>query len=167
MSDQDFTEWRKNWDAAIVRLQPLSERLSVTKMKVNKSFSRETMCFTATIMLDGKAVATAENDGNGGCTFVQWNSRDIRESVMDDFDRLNGRPLTLDCLIDHVVEQEQGKKDWKRFADSHTKKGRTAFILTDDDGSEYKGWVASRDPVVVRSALAKYAQEGKRVKCIA
>jgi hypothetical protein len=46
-------------------------RLSFQSFKSSPRMSEETLAFTATVLLDGKAVGTARNDGRGGPnTFV-------------------------------------------------------------------------------------------------
>ena len=49
--------------------------------KTVKWMSEETLCFTATLCLNGKAIGTAENKGHGGCTFVRFNSPEIEMQV--------------------------------------------------------------------------------------
>ena len=51
-----------------------NQTLTLKAFKHIKSMSQETLCFTATVCLDGKPIATAENDGHGGCTFIHLNA---------------------------------------------------------------------------------------------
>lgn len=43
-------------------------RITLKNLKVADFASEETLCFTATVLFDGKPVATASNDGHGGST---------------------------------------------------------------------------------------------------
>jgi hypothetical protein len=44
--------------------------ITLKAFKHIKTMSRETLCFTATVCLDGKVIAHAENQGHGGCTYI-------------------------------------------------------------------------------------------------
>lgn len=44
------------------------DRITLKNLKVAYFASEETLCFTATVLFDGKPVATASNDGHGGST---------------------------------------------------------------------------------------------------
>lgn len=44
-------------------------KIEIKNIKINKSFSEETICFNADVFVDGKKTAYASNDGHGGCTF--------------------------------------------------------------------------------------------------
>jgi hypothetical protein len=46
-------------------------RITLDNLQVSPFASKETLCFTATVMFDGVAVATANNAGRGGATFFQ------------------------------------------------------------------------------------------------
>ena len=44
-------------------------KIELKNIKVNSSFSEETICFTADVFINGKKAAYAQNDGRGGSTF--------------------------------------------------------------------------------------------------
>jgi len=44
------------------------DRITLKSLKVADFASEETLCFTATVLFDGKPFATASNDGHGGST---------------------------------------------------------------------------------------------------
>ena len=44
-------------------------KITVKNLKVAEFASEETLCFTATVYIDGKMAFTAKNDGHGGCNF--------------------------------------------------------------------------------------------------
>src|SRR3546814_1783327 len=46
------------------------DRIALKNLKVAQFASEETLCFTATVLFDGVAIAQARNDGRGGATFV-------------------------------------------------------------------------------------------------
>ena len=45
-------------------------KIQLKNVKINDSFSEETICFKADVFVNGKKIAYAENDGRGGCTFI-------------------------------------------------------------------------------------------------
>jgi hypothetical protein len=47
-------------------------KLTLSKLKIHKDMSEETIAFTADIMLDGKLVGHVANKGCGGCNNTYW-----------------------------------------------------------------------------------------------
>lgn len=47
--------------------------ITLKSFKHIKSMSQETLCFTATVCLDGKPIGYASNIGQGGCTCINLN----------------------------------------------------------------------------------------------
>jgi hypothetical protein len=45
-----------------------ASRVTIKNLKTMSSLSEETLCFTATVYVDGKKFAQASNRGHGGCT---------------------------------------------------------------------------------------------------
>lgn len=41
-------------------------KITLTNVQIHPDMTEETDCFSATICLDGKAVGTVKNDGQGG-----------------------------------------------------------------------------------------------------
>jgi hypothetical protein len=75
-------------------------------LKLNLTFSRETYCFTTKAYINGKDVAYAENDGNGGCTFVTLSAHGISLGL----DR-----KVLEERIDALVHEAAKAKDLARI----------------------------------------------------
>ena len=96
-------------------------RLTLKSFKTVKWMSEETVCFTATVVLDGKVIGTASNEGHGGCTFVHYIS-DIAEQdalafaksidplTVKGWEFLADKGFSFDCLVDIAVEGEEKKK---------------------------------------------------------
>lgn len=49
----------------------IQHRITLKNLKVAEFASEETLCFSATVLLDGKPIAHASNDGRGGMTFLR------------------------------------------------------------------------------------------------
>lgn len=83
-----------------------TQNITLKALKLNLTFSRETYCFTAKVYANGKDVGYAENDGNGGCTFVTLSP--------------HGTSLGLDRkvveeTVDNLVHEAAKAKDMARI----------------------------------------------------
>lgn len=87
-------------------------KITIKKFTVNKALSEETLCFSATVFVDGKMAFSVLNRGNGGCheysTYGIENGRKLLDSAMsyarnlkkDDFE-------ALDCLLLEMIEDRK------------------------------------------------------------
>ena len=75
-------------------------------LKLNLTFSRETYCFTTKVFHGRSEIAYAENDGNGGCTFVTLNAT----GRAHDFDR-----KAIEDKVDELVHEAAKAKDLARI----------------------------------------------------
>jgi hypothetical protein len=81
--------------------------ITLKGLKLNLTFSRETYCFTTKIYANGRTdVAYAENDGNGGCTFVTLSP----EGIAMGLDR-----KALEDKVDDLVHEAAKAKDLARI----------------------------------------------------
>jgi hypothetical protein len=55
--------------------------VSLSRVKINKRFSRETLCFSADLVANSIVVADIENTGNGGSHNYLWRSHFDRKRV--------------------------------------------------------------------------------------
>lgn len=100
-------------------------RLTLKSFKTVRWMSEETICFTATVLLDGKVIGTASNEGHGGCTFIHYvdakakaNLEAFAKSLNPaDFKGWEFRTEGFDVtdLVDILVEQEDRKKEIQRI----------------------------------------------------
>ncbi|OGA61258.1 MAG: hypothetical protein A2710_07240 [Burkholderiales bacterium RIFCSPHIGHO2_01_FULL_64_960] len=129
------------------------QRIRLKTLKVADFASEETLCFTATVLFDGKPVATASNDGHGGSThllalqgqrdrfaeaqaFAAALPPDVTE--YDDPKDSAGRliiDITLDYLVDDLAANEHADKKlraaFKRHMNSKllfVKNGKLVFL---------------------------------------
>lgn len=94
-------------------------RITLRNLKIAKFASKETVCFAANVYFDGTFLGSAENDGNGGCTFFH-NGNDEAERVNlaeayalsvrnpEDGQSFDG-PLV--DLIDELVYEQSAQKE--------------------------------------------------------
>jgi hypothetical protein len=103
-------------------------KLTLKSFKTVRWMSEETICFTATVLLDGKVIGTASNEGHGGCTFVRFEGakRFENEALAEAFAKSinpcdikgwefraeNG--FKFDDLVDILVEAEDKKQHNKK-----------------------------------------------------
>ncbi len=94
-------------------------RITLKSLKVAQFASEETLCFTATVLFDGIAIAHARNDGRGGSTFLHCQEgKNAQLSEAEQFARglppmqfeggVTGQddtPLVIDMTLDFLVDQ--------------------------------------------------------------
>jgi len=102
--------------------------LTLKSLKLNLSFSRETYCFTTKVYANGKDVAYAENDGNGGCTFVTLSIDGIR---------LGLDHKAVEERVDELVHEAAKAKDLARILRKIHKdmNDKVLFLKAGDSGA--------------------------------
>lgn len=78
------------------------ERITLKNVKHSAFASQETHCFEASVYLDNKRVARAHNDGHGGMTFVDFESKELEKKTMAYIAEVN--PNAVDKYEDCVKE---------------------------------------------------------------
>lgn len=104
--------------------------ITLANIRTNKALSDETLCFSATVLIDGRKVGTVGNRGHGGCH--EWNiPREILAQLeahaatlpkivtdLEDADDPTGcftfQP-DADALANALVEQHETRKDVERL----------------------------------------------------
>jgi hypothetical protein len=106
---------------------------SVDRVKVSRMASHETLCFGCVVLLDGKPVGTAFNEGHGGSTALtsKDGARFSDPGLAEHVDRL---------VEDHVALKDLARTH-KRWMKEIMAKGRV-FIL---NHKELKAWEAGTD----------------------
>ena len=118
-------------------------KIELKNVKINLTFSEETIMFRADLAIDGIVVGEAENDGRGGCTFYSAKSYDVKkQEFLSDEIRNRNRGIisqaeefckslpkkqwdfggdvhefdqTLESVIDDLVNDEVNKKEQKKL----------------------------------------------------
>jgi hypothetical protein len=142
--------------------------LSLKGYKTVSWMSEETVCFTATVLIDGKPVGEAENDGHGGCTFVRFVSpaaealaeKIAKDAKPADYGWEFCQTLTFDNLVDILVQ----KIDVQKQEEKIVKKVRTKaakemhYVTVDCKKAEYfafKKALAAGSPAARLTEIAK------------
>lgn len=95
------------------------DRIALKNLKVAQFASEETLCFTATVLFDGVAIAQARNDGRGGSTFLHaLEGKAVQLTEAGQFAKglpaarfeggITGQddaPLVIDMTLDFLVDQ--------------------------------------------------------------
>lgn len=101
-------------------------RLTLKSFKTVKWMSEETTCFTAIVLIDGKPIGEASNEGHGGSTFVRFISP-AAEAVSENFAKsvspidvkgwefLADKGFAFADLVDIIVGREEEKKETARI----------------------------------------------------
>ena len=82
-------------------------RITIKSFKTVKWMSEETICFTASVLIDGKVIGEASNEGHGGCTFVRFigDARQTWDSHSD----------VIADHVDTLADAEVNKKEIARI----------------------------------------------------
>lgn len=103
--------------------------ITIKNFKHLASLSEETLCFTATVCLNGKAVGSAENHGHGGPTSVHIKDKNIYDLLTSsDWEK----------TVDELTFRELEKKETAKLEKQVKKQLERDFIFT-RKGEEFKG----------------------------
>lgn len=95
-------------------------KIELKNLKINKTFSEETICFIADVFVNGKKTAYAKNDGHGGNTNIQpyEGMSKLLNEVFDYCKTLPekfGYPQTLDSVVDDILFEKEKEKEKKKI----------------------------------------------------
>jgi len=101
-------------------------RLSLKSFKTVKWMSEETTCFTALVVLDGKTIGEASNEGHGGSTFLHFINptakttaeefaKSISPADVKGWEFLADKGFDFADLVDIIVGKEEEKKETARI----------------------------------------------------
>ena len=118
--------------------------IELKNIQINKSFSEETICFTADIYVNGKKTGYARNDGRGGCTYYSSyhkpnNEHDLRQaeayakSLPSRMAKLSDEKefeilSNLEGLIDEMIEKKFNEGENLAFERKLNKATETAIV---------------------------------------
>ncbi|ECG4949214.1 hypothetical protein ACSC89_003416 [Salmonella enterica subsp. enterica] len=93
------------------------DRITLKNLKVAEFTSDDTLCFSATIIFDGVAIAEASNDGSGGMTFIhapkdkraqlseaETFAKSLPPQICPDLPPIDGKPFSIDITLDYLVD---------------------------------------------------------------
>jgi hypothetical protein len=165
-------------------------KIELKNIKINLTFSEETIMFMADLAINGVIVGEAENDGRGGCTFYSAKNYDVKkQTFLSDEIRNRNRDIisqaeefcknlpkqkvdfglgvhefnqTLESVIDDLVNDELNKKEKKKME----KKMVDAILWGIPNGATYS-LVKFKIPlkqiplIQLQSVINKYKREFK------
>lgn len=89
-------------------------KLEVKNIKINKSFSEETICFKADVFVNGIKTGYASNDGHGGSTFINCyeGKRELlaqaeayAKTLPSHFYEYGGKKMEIKSDLEGIVDQ--------------------------------------------------------------
>lgn len=123
------------------KLETEQDRVTVKGVKIAEFASEETTCYRAAVYFDGVKIGDAENQGQGGCTFIralpgkhaeleaaEAFARTLPDVVTDltdphDASKPFAYKVTLDGLVDGLVDAERiqryAQRRYRSLAKSH------------------------------------------------
>ncbi len=106
-------------------------KIELKNIKINNSFSEETLCFRATFNVNGKKAGSVSNDGHGGSCDVDFDDpvvekqvteyiNSLPEEVCEDIREKDGSPMklkvTLDFFFSDLAEKAHQEQEDKKTA---------------------------------------------------
>lgn len=95
-----------------------SDIIQLRNLKVHDDISEETVCFSATIVMDGRVVGYVQNDGKGGCNSYHFEPgmQEVFDAAVEKY-KANCKPefeFELDDqMVDEVMEETSNERDMK------------------------------------------------------
>lgn len=98
------------------------DRISVVNLKIVKSRSFETVCFTGALKFDGKTIATLSSEGNGGptdisakpgCEAALKEAEAWAKSLPPEKGQTMDLPMDLEFAVNIIVYEEMNKLELK------------------------------------------------------
>jgi hypothetical protein len=134
-------------------------KIELKNVKINLTFSEETIMFKADVVINGVVAGEAENDGRGGSTFYSAKTYDVKkQQFLSDAERQRNKELvkqaeefcktlppirveeydfeydmTLEHFIDNLIDEELNKKEQKKLE----KKMETTIMWGKPKGNSY------------------------------
>lgn len=135
-------------------------KVTLKGIKVNQVMSEETLCFSASIYLDGKRVGVVSNRGHGGPNEYQWSNAEAgrqieawAETVETDYDFEK-----LDQIVDGLLEKAEEEKQLRRWC-----KKETLFSVEGDDNGAFRTIKAPFNAEVKAHLVKKYGDKLVRI----
>ncbi len=104
-------------------------KITLKNFKHLARLSEETLCFTATVCIDGDKAGFASNHGHGGFTIVNITDPELRKAHSDE---------KWSDIVDELTFAELRKKDEVRLRKAVEKQLATDIIFT-KKGEDFKG----------------------------
>jgi len=116
--------------------------ITLKTVQVYDGMSEETVCFSASVYIDGKRVATASNRGYGGPNHYDWIVKDAEKQLADyaaslpplESEYFQGElPINTDLLIDQLLSKHEENKKLKGWC-----KKETLYRLKGDKDGQWR-----------------------------
>ena len=144
----------------IVQTTMTDPKLELKSVKVHQAMSEETLCFSATIYVDGKQAGAVTNRGHGGCHEYRWTDKATGERLKAWAEAQN-LPIDLeqlDQIIYNLVSLTEVEKRLKRLCSK-----KTLYRIRGDKS----GWRTHPGPFTESLRLQMVEKLGDKLECIA
>lgn len=140
--------------------------IELKNVSIDKQLSEETICFAASVYVDGVKVGDASNRGQGGPTDVWFSDEGVEKKVQAYVATLpkgkletgDGKvieyELGIDGLIDRLVAKEDEKREFRRWC-----KKKLVFRLKGDRDGEYRTLTSPYSPEAKSWVVNKYGND--------
>lgn len=138
--------------------------VEIRKLSIQKRLSRETLCFSCDLVVNGKKVGEAYNEGHGGCN--GYNIADhATEMALYEWAKLQVPAVKfeqLDHVIDKLIQNEEDKKEDAKFLKALQTKTYLRF-----KGDEPGTWRIVKSPFTEECKAAIVAKYGDKIEMFA
>lgn len=154
---RDFKRARAN---TMTALKPIARRMTLKKFKHAAFASRETLCFSADLYIDGSKVASVHSDGNGGEACLYFADHIVESSLQDEIkqrlEQFDGEtiPVGIADLVAEIADDMVEGKQIASFVKKAHKRGQTVIVTE-------CGHLYGIPPYLIAKTIAQLAQEGK------
>lgn len=155
-------------------------KVELKSFKWFPSMSEETNAFTANVVINGKKVGTARNDGHGGMTDLHFSDPQIGKdfsawalaqppSVSEHGTLEMTADFFIDLLVDALIETQELKKEQKRLAkikSAMIERGFPTTLQIIQNDSYVCVGVKIMSDAVIQQMAAKYKVDAKCIVVI-
>jgi hypothetical protein len=137
--------------------------IELKNVKIAKFASHETLCFEASVYVNGKRAFVVENAGQGGCNFYHPVNEQGKALLKQAQDHAKTLPdiqygelslsMDLDCLIDDLLNKHEQEQQLKRWC-----KTKTVIKLPDDKEGSYSSFNRKYDNTMKQYIQEKYPE---------
>lgn len=140
-------------------------RLSLARFSSNARLSRETLAFSAEVVVDGKVVGTVLSEGSGGALLFRWISADGKRAAIDSLasdpaarrSEFSDEPRDDDSALEFAVFM---LADDLQVRASAKRREKTTLVFQGDDGAIYevrirKGVALNVELAAIRAHIAR------------
>lgn len=128
-----YSSFYSNMPIRSITIKEIFVKIELKNVKINQSFSEETLCFTAKFYVNGKKAGSVSNAGHGGACDVDFDDPMVEKQVVDyinslpeeiceDFKEKDGSPMKIKITLDYFFADLADKVEKAQYEKNRSKK---------------------------------------------